>query len=106
MRSLIAALTFAFLSIVPVVAWAKPKPFMPSNGCTIEQIQAPANASCLNQGEQDIIAGRAYTHVLLCDERGVFCCQADSNRTFGCKKVGGIASQPGGGETGIGPSTK
>jgi hypothetical protein len=70
-------------------AEAKPKKVV-SNGCTAEQIQAPSAGPCIDQLEKDVIAGVAYPHALFCDATGVYCCQSDGTRTFGCKKVSAI----------------
>jgi len=76
-------------------AMAKPKKPATVNGCTAEQIQAPSAGPCINQLQQDIIDGVAYPHALFCDETGVYCCQSDGTRTFGCKKVGAkVQTQP------------
>ena len=68
-------------------AAAKPKPSGLSNGCTMAQIQAPSAAQCMAQLDQDVMSGAAYPHALFCDVTGVYCCQSDGTRTFGCKKV-------------------
>lgn len=75
-------------------AEAKPKKIV-SQGCTVEQIQAPSSSGCLDKLEQDIKDGVAYPHSLFCDETGVYCCQGDGTRTFGCKKVSALSKAPG-----------
>lgn len=90
----ILAVVVLSLPLVATNAAAKPKKPSTINGCTAEQIQAPSSGSCINQLEQDVVAGAAYPHALFCDATGVYCCQSDGTRTFGCKKVS-VRVQPG-----------
>lgn len=85
-RHLAAAIFVSAIALLTTEADAKPKKIV-SNGCTAEQIQAPSASHCIDQLEQDVIDGVAYPHALFCDVTGVYCCQSDGTRTFGCKKV-------------------
>ena len=92
-----AAILAAIVLSLPLVtsdAAAKPKKASTVNGCTAEQIQAPSSGACINQLEQDTVAGVAYPHQLFCDASGVYCCQSDGTRTFGCKKVSALVRPP------------
>lgn len=89
-RSLRAVLVLCLLLLSLAAAdpaMSKPKKPAVSNGCTIDQIQAPSSQGCMSQLDQDVMDGVAYPHALFCDEPGVYCCQSDGTRTFGCKKV-------------------
>ena len=91
---LVAALMAVSFSLMAnEAATAKPKKTV-SNGCTAEQIQDPSAGPCINQLGQDTINGVAYPHQLMCDETGVYCCQSDGTRTFGCKKVASFHVPP------------
>ncbi len=92
--ALVATLLIAAPMLYAAKAEAKPKKIV-SQGCTVEQIQAPSSSGCLDKLEQDIKDGVAYPHSLFCDETGVYCCQGDGTRTFGCKKVSALSKAPG-----------
>lgn len=91
LRSAATALLALAAVTLLLCSGAEAKPKKPvSNGCTAEQIQAPSAGPCIDQLEKDVIAGVAYPHALFCDATGVYCCQSDGTRTFGCKKVSAI----------------
>ena len=77
------------LALAVLPASAKPKKIV-SNGCTAEQIQSPGGSRCVDKMEQDLLNNVAYPHFVMCDETGAYCCQGDSTRTFGCKKISAL----------------
>ncbi|PZN56232.1 MAG: hypothetical protein DIU65_05260 [Proteobacteria bacterium] len=78
----------AILAASAIVFDASAKPKKPvSMGCTADQLQTPDANACIDKMEDDILNNRAYVHFVMCDETGSYCCQGDSKRTFGCKRL-------------------
>jgi mannitol-specific phosphotransferase system IIBC component len=82
----LVVLVLVSLMLVVHPVSAKPKKTN-SGGCTVAQAQAPAASRCIDQSEKDLLDNVAYPHVLICDATGVYCCQGDGSRTFGCKRL-------------------
>ena len=84
--TLLAALILGISLFTAQTAAARPRSST-VNGCTAAQIQSPAAGPCIDQLQKDTVAGVAYPHFLMCDASGMYCCQGDATRTFGCKAV-------------------
>jgi hypothetical protein len=72
-----AIVVLALFLALPQHASAKPK--KPSFGCGIQQIQSAQAAPCIAKADDDILKGRAYTHVVYCSSTGkMLCCRVDN----------------------------
>lgn len=75
------------IMMIPSEAPARPKKIV-LNGCTMDQVQSVFGQSCNRQAEQDLLNGRGYTHVQMCNGDEMQCCTRD-NKTqaiLNCRK--------------------
>lgn len=65
-------------------------------GCGYDDLQTNFASSCLRQAEQDIINGRPYVHVVVCEGGQQKCCTVtDSGQVQTCRRPAGSAIMPG-----------
>lgn len=64
------------------------RPKRDTNGCLPENYQSIFGQSCAHQSEQDLIQGKPYYHVLVCNGGEMLCCTRDAKTgaTLTCRK--------------------